>query len=80
MNVGVDGNLPRRKLLVENHFGNVLMRQNQIASSLGNPINDGTGLSNGMFGDFFKLAGERLNQFQVKLGDILGGPLGGTQN
>ena len=61
-------------------FGNVLMRQNQIASSLGNPINDGTGLSNGMFGDFFKLAGERLNQFQLKLGDILGGPLGGTQN
>lgn len=33
-----------------------------------------------MFGDFFKLAGERLNQVLVDMGKILGGPLGGVQS
>jgi RHS repeat-associated protein len=61
-------------------YGNVQMRQAMIQSSLGNPINNGYGLSNGMFGDFFKLAGERLNELKVKLGDIAGGPLGGAQS
>lgn len=61
-------------------YGNVQMRQAMIANSLGNVMNDGTGLSNGMFGDFFKLAGERLNELDIRLGKIFGGPLGGTQS
>jgi len=61
-------------------FANVKMRAAMIKSSLGNPMNDGTGLSAGMFGDYFHLAGERLNQALVDVGKILGGPLGGVQN
>ncbi len=44
-------------------FANVKMRLAMIKSSLGNPMNDGTGLSDGMFGDGFKLAGGRFNPY-----------------
>jgi filamentous hemagglutinin len=47
-------------------YSNVLMRKSMIIDSL-HPdamgANDGTGFSNGMFGDFFKLAGGRFNPF-----------------
>ncbi|MCX7110500.1 MAG: FG-GAP-like repeat-containing protein [Proteobacteria bacterium] len=60
-------------------YANVLMRQEMIASSLKNPLNDGTGLSGGMYGDNFKLGGIRLSDVLIKLG-ITSGPLGGAQS
>ncbi len=55
-------------------YGNVQMRQSQIASSLLDKTgaNDGTGLSRGLFGDLFKLAGGRYDENAQKACSLLG--------
>ena len=72
-------------------YANMYMRNKMIASSMRDgldengvrirqSINDGSGLSSGMYGDGFHLAGTRLNFKDILEGNLSGGPLGGTQS
>jgi filamentous hemagglutinin len=58
---------------------NVQMRQDMIANSVHDFRNDGSYLSRGLFGDFFKLAGGRFNPFAPD-GVVQCSPLGCQQN
>jgi RHS repeat-associated protein len=60
-------------------YANVQMRNEMIEQSKLDARNDGTGLSRGMFGDLFKLAGGRWNPFE-KDGVVQCSPLGCLQS